>query len=203
MSQKTFQPTEQLAEEVEAHRKADHPVNPLFLNRWSPRSYSDRKISEEDLLTVLEAARWTPSAANKQPWRFIIAKTEEQLQAIRQLVLPSNRPWTDNAPAIIVLASYKLWKDDTINPYHALDTGAAWQSIALQATLLGLSTRAVGSFDKEKARIALNVPDDYELHLFIPIGYKGEAEALKEEFREREQPNTRLPLSELIIEGKW
>lgn len=203
MSQKTFSPTEQIAEEVQAHRKADYPVNPLFLNRWSPRSYSDRKVSDEDLFTLLEAARWTPSAANAQPWRFIIAKTEEQLQTLRELVLPSNRLWTDKAPAIIVLASHKLWRDGQPNPYHALDAGAAWQSIALQASLLGVSTRAVASFDHEKAREVLNVPDEYELHLFIPVGYKGDIQSLHENFHDLEKPNDRRPLSESIIEGKW
>lgn len=203
MSQKTFNPTEQIAEEVQNHRKADYPINPLFLNRWSPRSYSDRIVSEQDLLTVLEAARWTPSAGNRQPWRFIIAKTEEQLQTLRELVQPSHRPWTDKAPAIIVLASYKLKPEGGSNPYHALDTGAAWQSIALQASLLGLSTRAIANFDNEKARQVLNVPEDYDLHLFIPIGYRGEIGDLHEDFRDREKPNDRRPLNEFIIEGKW
>ncbi|MDT3428662.1 nitroreductase [Paenibacillus forsythiae] len=203
MSQQTFNPTEQLSEAVKANREADHSINPLFVNRWSPRSFSDRSVSEEDLLTVLEAARWAPSARNGQPWRFLLAKTEEQLQTFRELIFPSNRVWADQAPAIIGLASYKLWEDGQPNRFHAFDTGAAWQAIALQASLLGLSTRAIASFDQEKARTALNVPDDYDVHLLIPIGYQGEADALNEDFRSLEKPNGRRALKDSIIEGKW
>ncbi|AHV95963.1 nitroreductase [Paenibacillus sabinae T27] len=203
MSQQTFNPTQELSEEVEANRKADHPINPLFLNRWSPRSYADRVVSEEDLLTVLEAARWAPSARNGQPWRFVLAKTEEQLQTFRELVLPSNRLWADQAPVLIALASYKLWDDGQPNRFHAFDTAAAWQALALQASLLGLSTRAIASFDQEKARTALNVPDDYEVHLIIALGYKGDAGSVHENYRELEKPNARRSLSDSIIEGKW
>ncbi|BCG57685.1 nitroreductase family protein [Paenibacillus sp. URB8-2] len=203
MSQQTFNPTQELSEEVEANRQADHPINPLFVNRWSPRSYSDRVVREEDLLTVLEAARWAPSARNGQPWRFVLAKTEEQLQTFRELIFPNNRLWADQAPVIIALASYKLWDDGQPNRFHAFDSAAAWQALALQASLLGLSTRAIASFDQEKARTELNVPDDYDVHLLITLGYKGDPDSVHQDYRDLEKPNKRRPLNESIIEGKW
>jgi len=52
-------------------RAADHAIDPLFLERWSPRAFSDDEISEAELLSLFEAARWAPSSYNSQPWRFI------------------------------------------------------------------------------------------------------------------------------------
>ncbi|WP_409346820.1 nitroreductase family protein [Paenibacillus sp. MBLB4367] len=203
MSNQTLNPAEQLFEEVETHRKADYPVTPLFLNRWSPRAYSNREVSDEALFTVLEAGRWAPSSSNLQPWRFVIAKTEEQLKAFYAFIRPNNRLWIEQAPVLILLASQRTNANGDPNGAHAFDTGAAWGSIALQARLLGLATRPVGGFDKDQARIALNVPDEYELHAIVALGYQGEAAALHEQFREKEIPNGRRPLSESIIEGQW
>ena len=68
-------------------RKADHDVNPLMLNRWSPRAMSGEEISDEDLMRLFEAARWAPSSYNGQPWRFIYAKRNT---AILGLIIQSN-----------------------------------------------------------------------------------------------------------------
>jgi nitroreductase len=198
-----YSPIEQVLPEVEAHRTAEHPIHPLFLNRWSARSYDNRSVSDEVLYTILEAARWAPSSSNLQPWRFIVAKTTEQRKDFEEFIRPNNRLWTDHAPILLLLASHKLRADGESNRAHAFDTGAAWASIALQARILGLSTRAVGGFDKDKARIVLHVPDEYELHAVIALGYPGAKESLHESFQDKELPNGRRPLSESIIEGKF
>lgn len=203
MSNQTLNLAEQLYSEVEAHRKADYPVAPLFLNRWSPRSYKESQVTDEVLNTVLEAARWAPSSSNLQPWRFVVAKTEEQRKAFHTFIRPNNRLWVEKAPVLILLASHRVNANGDPNGAHAFDTGAAWGLLALQAKLLGLSTRAIGGFDKEEARIALHVPDEFELHAVIALGYQGDTETLHESFRDREAPNGRRPLQESIIEGKW
>ncbi|MFH5181627.1 nitroreductase family protein [Paenibacillus sp. TAB 01] len=151
----------------------------------------------------MEAARWAPSSSNLQPWRFIVAKTEEQKLKFQEFIKPNNRLWTDRAPVLALIASHKLRQDGQPNGAHAFDTGAAWASIALQAHLLGLATRAVGGYDKDKARQVLNVPDEYELHAVIALGYRGSRDALPEELREREEPNGRRPLTDSIIEGSF
>lgn len=202
MNMSTFSTLNELTKEVQANRKTEYPVAPLFLNRWSPRSFSDRKVSDQDLYTVLEAAHWAPSSFNDQPWRFIIAKTEEQLKGFHQFLNEFNRSWAAKAPVLVLLASQKSRDNGDPNPAHSFDTGTAWGFMALQAALLGLSTHAIGGFDKEKARALLNVPDDFELHAVIAIGYRGDRNQLPEGLREREVPNTRRPLKELIFEGK-
>ncbi|NOU95186.1 nitroreductase [Paenibacillus sp. LMG 31456] len=191
----------EFAPEVQSNRKSEFPVNPLFLNRWSPRAYSERKVSDEDLNTILEAAHWAPSASNDQPWRFIVAKTQEQLGIFHQFVNEFNMVWASKAPVLIVVASKKVRGNGDPNVAHAFDSGTAWGSLALQATLLGLVTHAMGGFDREKARQLLNVPDELELHAVIAVGYLGDKSKLPEALQARELPNGRLPLSEVVFEG--
>ncbi|GAB7388797.1 nitroreductase family protein [Bacillaceae bacterium] len=194
---------ELLTEEVKSRRHADYLIHPLFLGRWSPRSFNDRPVPDEMLFTVLEAARWAPSSNNDQPWRFIIARTEEQQKKFQSFIRPSNRIWSDRAPVLVLLASRKLRPNGELNPAHAFDAGAAWGYLSIQAALLGLSTHAMGGFDKEAARSVLNVPDDYELHVVIAVGYRGPREELPEQLRRREWPNERRPLRESVIEGAF
>ncbi|MBP1960976.1 nitroreductase family protein [Paenibacillus aceris] len=189
--------------EVEENRKADYPVHSLFLNRWSSRAFEPREVSDETLLTVLEAARWAPSSSNLQPWRFIVAKSEPQKQKFQSFIKPNNRLWTDHAPILVLILSHKLRQDGAPNGAHAFDAGAAWASIAFQAHLLGLATRAVGGYDKDIARKELGVPDEYELHAVIALGYRGSLESLPSDLQERELPNSRRALNDSIIEGSF
>jgi Nitroreductase len=185
--------------EVAASRQPDHPVHPLILNRWSPRSYSDRPVTDEVLLTVLEAARWAPSASNAQPWRFYVARTEAEHEIFRTFIRPTNRLWTDKAPVLLLLASEKLKENGDPNGAHAFDSGAAWGLLALQANLLGLSTRAVGGFDAGKAREVLGTPEHIALHAVIALGYQGDLDTLEASFHEREIPNSRRPLQDSLL----
>ncbi|NBD23652.1 nitroreductase family protein [Paenibacillus glycinis] len=184
---------------IAANRTPDYPVHPLVLNRWSPRSYADRPVAEDTLHTVLEAARWAPSSSNAQPWRFYVARTEAEHEVFRSFIKPNNRLWTDHAPVLLLLASDKLRDNGEPSGAHAFDAGAAWGILALQANLLGLSTRAVGGFDADKAREALETPERIALHAVIALGYRGDADALHESFREREVPNGRRPLRESLL----
>lgn len=185
--------------EVANAREANAPVHPLILNRWSPRAYEPRPVPEELQATVLEAARWAPSSSNQQPWRFYVARTPEEHETFRSFINPNNRLWTDGAPILILIASEKLKEDGGPNGAHAFDAGAAWGILALQAQLVGLSTRAVGGYDRDKAREALGTPDHIELHAVIALGYRGDAASLPESLREREKPNGRRSARESLL----
>ncbi|HEY5895819.1 MAG TPA: nitroreductase family protein [Chthoniobacterales bacterium] len=89
----------------------------------------------------------------------------------------------------------------SISTSHSFDTGAAWQNLALQAHLLGWGTRAIGGYDREKARIALRVPEDFALEAAVAIGRPGDKSLLSAEFQDREIPSGRQSLKELVIEG--
>src|SRR5690554_2946921 len=111
---------------LESTRVSPYPIDPIFLNRWSPRAYSDRTVSDQDIYTVIEAAHWAPSANNLQPWRFIIAKTEEQLAHFHTFINEFNLIWASKAPVLIMVASKKTKDNGDPNGPHAFDTGTAW-----------------------------------------------------------------------------
>lgn len=191
---------EQVLEDVSVFRNADYPVDPLFIQRWSSRSFADQPVSSETLYTVLEAARWAPSSSNLQPWRFVLAQTEEEHNLFRQFILPGNRLWTDKAPVLILIATDKR-RDESgeINSAHKFDAGTAWGFLSIQAYLLGLSTRAIGGFDRAKASEVLGLPEYIEPHAVVALGYQAAAEQLDEKLRDKEKPSSRRNLSESIL----
>jgi nitroreductase len=191
----------ELDNEVQGQRKSQYPINPIFLNRWSPRAYANRAVSEQDLMTVLEAAHWAPSSFNDQPWRFIYAKTNGQLAVFHRFLSEFNLTWAAQAPVLILVATDKLRPNGDPNGAHSFDGGTAWGYMALQAKLLGLVTHAMGGFDREKARELLNIPDNFELHAVVALGYPGDKNQLPTSLQEREVPNGRGPLEEVIFEG--
>jgi len=194
---------EEVSAEVQPHRKAEHGVSPLFLNRWSPRAFDNREVAEEDLNAILEAAHWAPSSFNDQPWRFVVAKTEEQLAVFHQFLGDFNKLWASSAPVLVLVASDTKRENGDPNGAHAFDAGTAWGHLALAATLKGLATHAIGGFDRQQAKAALNLPEQFELHAVIAIGYQGDKSNLPAPIQEREVPNDRKPLSEVVFEGSY
>lgn len=186
---------------AEQTRRPEYPVHAHFVNRWSSRAFDSRPVEEDVLYTVLEAARWAPSSGNGQPWRFIVARTQEERERFRSFIRPGNRVWSDRAPALVLLVSYTLNANGEPGGSHAFDAGAAWGTIASQAALLGLNTRAIGGFDHELAREALHIPEEYDLHAVITLGYRGDKSVLPETLQEREVPTDRRSLNELVHEG--
>jgi len=184
---------------VEKHRKPESSVDPLFLNRWSSRAFSEQEVSEEVLSSILEAATWAPSASNEQPWRFVIARTKEERALFQDFINARNQLWSQKAPVLILLGSAKKRSNNTPNSSHSFDAGAAWGYLALQAKLLGLNTRAIGGFDKDKARELLNIPGDIELHAVVALGYNGNVESLYEDFQKLEIPTSRRSVRKNII----
>jgi len=184
-------------QQVKQFRQAEFDIDPLFLKRWSPRSFLDKEVPEEVLMRVFEAARWAPSANNSQPWRFIIARTKTDREKFHSFIFERNLQWCEKAPVLAVLVS------DKEDGAYAFDAGTAWGYLALQAAKEGLITHAMGGFDKDKARELLNVPDTFDVQIVIAIGYQGEKEALPEDFQTREQPSNRRPLKESIFEGEF
>jgi len=188
-------------------RTPGHSVHPLFVERWSPRAFTGEPLANETLFGFFEAARWAPSAYNSQPWRFLYAKNDsEHWPQFVGLLSEFNRAWAQNASALVILLSKTHFvppgKTEAIPATtHAFDAGAAWANLALQASLDGWSTHAVGGYDKDKAREVLGIPADYALEAAIVIGKRGDKTLLPPNLQEREQPSPRRPLAELVAEG--
>lgn len=188
-------------------RIADHPVDPIFTSRWSPRSFTDETLPEPALLTMFEAARWAPSASNHQPWRFAYGlRGDAGFEAILGALVSFNAVWAGKAAALVAVASKANvagTEGEVPNPYHSFDAGAAWAGLALQAHLSGWAAHAMGGFDREKAAAALNLPAGHHLQAVVAIGRQGEAQALPESYRAREVPNARLPLDKIARRGTF
>lgn len=194
---------------MSAPRLPDHPINPLFTERWSPRALTAEPIEERVLLSLLEAARWAPSSNNSQPWRFIWARRDTPSWGpLFDTLNPGNQAWAQRASALVLVISRTQWvapgqTEVTALGAHAFDTGAAWASLAFQAHLSGWQTHAMGGFQRDLARSSLGIPQDHALHAVIAIGRRGDKSVLTPEQQAREQPNGRHPLSSLAAEGRF
>jgi nitroreductase len=192
---------------AEKPRHAEHTIDPLFLERWSPRAFTDETISQAELLALFEAARWAPSAYNAQPWRFLYARRNSaHWDKLLGLLIPANQAWASRAAALIFLVSDGNFQPpgaDKPRPLrsHSLDAGAAWASLALQATRAGWRAHGMGGFDVERAATELNVPEGHTVELAIAIGRPGERSSLPEAYQAREFPSGRKPVAEFAFEG--
>ena len=185
--------------------QAQYPVDELFLDRWSPRALSGESVTDEELMTLFEAARWAPSSYNNQPWRILYARREtEQWPVFFNLLVEGNQAWAKDAAALLLFISKETF-DFNGKPYptHSFDTGAAWENLALQATMLGLVTHGMQGFDYERARSELNIPEGFRVEAMIAVGHPGDPAQLPEKMREREAPSGRKTLSEIICEGSF
>jgi nitroreductase len=185
-------------------RKPEHPVDPLFVNRWSPRAMSGEVIPEADLMTLFEAAKWAPSSSNGQPWRILYARRGTPAwDTFFNLLLDFNKMWCANAGALVVWVSKKTLDNGQPGRTHSFDTGSAWMSLALQAFLKGYVAHGMAGLDYERARTELGVPDEFQVEAMCAIGVPGDPAVLHERMRKSENPNDRRPLEKTIAEGKF
>jgi len=186
-------------------RKADYPIEPLLLDRWSPRAMSGESISREELMTMFEAARWAPSSFNSQQWRALYAHRDtEHWQTFFGLLVDANKTWANNAAVLVVFVARKNF-DHTGEPSitHSFDAGAAWENFALQGFQLGLVVHGIEGFDYDKARQELGIPDEFDVEAMAAVGRPGSKESLPERLRARESPNDRRKLSDSVFEGAF
>lgn len=194
-----------LTEEVRTWRKPAYDVHPLIVNRWSPRSMTGEELSDDELMPLFEAARWAPSSNNAQLWRFVFAKRQTPFwETFVDLLADGNKVWARQAAALVVVTSRKLFeRHDKPAVTYAFDAGAAWENLALEGTRRGFVVHGMQGFDYERARSALHVPDHYDVLAMIAIGKRAPKESLPSHLQEREQPNDRRPLTEIIVPGRF
>jgi nitroreductase len=192
-------------EKGSSHRQPAFPIEPLLVDRWSPRAMSGAPLTETELMTLFEAARWAPSSGNFQPWRFLYACRDTDFwPAFLALLKPSNREWAARAGALVVVISRTHFEGDG-RPCvtHSFDSGAAWQNLALQAWLNKLVAHGMEGFDYGRARRVLRVPDGYAVEAMIALGHPGNKAELSESLQKKEKPSNRRPLSETVCEGPF
>jgi len=185
----------------------DHPILDALKNRWSPYAFADRPVEPEKIRSLLEAARWSASAFNEQPWRFILGTKnhpESYAKALGCLV-EANQGWAKQAPVLILTASSTTYsRNDKPNRVHQHDLGLAVQNLIVQATAMDLFAHQMAGIDQDRVRSEYNLPASFEPQTAIAIGYGVSADNLPEEMRAKEQaPRSRMPLSEFVFGETW
>jgi nitroreductase len=191
-------------------RHSEYPVEPLFLERWSPRAFDGSLVPQADLETMFDAARWAPSAFNSQPWRFLYAhRGDAHWPLFLDVLVPFNREWAQHAAVLVYILSDTLPFTDrkTGEPApsltHSFDAGAAWALLALQAWRMGYYAHGMSGIELDRARDALGVPERYVINAAAAIGRQGDPATLPERLRAREEPSDRDPLRDIAFHGPF
>jgi nitroreductase len=185
-------------------RKADHPIDALFIDRWSPRAMSGEAIPEADLMVLFEAARWAPSSYNNQPWRILYARRDgPHWSLFLGLLTDSNKAWAGNAAALLLFVSKETFENGKPSITHTYDAGAAWENLALQGWLRGYVVHGMQGFDYARARTDLGIPEGFRVEAMAAVGRPGKKETLPEALQKREAPSDRRKLAGTICEGPF
>lgn len=182
------------------------PLTDLIRNRWSPRAYSDRPVSRDDLIAVLEAARWAASCNNMQPWRYLVTTRDDAAEHQRMVncLKPGNQEWAPMAPVLMIALANRKRPDGDDNRHALHDTGAASALLTLEASARGLFVRQMAGIEVDKVRETYAVPADYDVVAGLALGYQGEPDTLPEHRQEPETaPRVRNPLSDMVFAGAF
>lgn len=194
----------ELTPEVEAARQPDAPVDVAILQRWSPRAFSSRPVEAEKLDAVFEAARWAASSYNEQPWRFLLARTPQDLEKFNSCLLPANQVWAKDAPVLVFVAAKKTFTHNgQPNKTYQFCTGAATAYLSLACTQQGLIAHGMAGLDADMARATLGVPTDFDILAAFAIGYRGDKSQLPPEYQEREFVSERRPARDSVMESHF
>ena len=188
--------------EAQNPRVASADVDPLFINRWSPRSFSSDPLTDSEIAAIFEGMRWSPSSFNRQPWLFVYETDGPDRDVFDSILLEGNRMWAHKAPLIgFIFANTKT--PEGRRPRTAqFDTGAAWMALALQARSLGLYTHGMAGIDLDAAHEKLGVSNEfYTVICGFVAGRIGPRGDLPVDMQERESPNDRKPISEIAHKG--
>lgn len=180
----------------------EHPVLDVLAERWSPRAYdAENAIDEAKLAASLEAARWTPSANNSQPWRFIVARRGTALHAqVVDSLVGFNQTWAANAAALVVAVAETATEDGTPITHALYDLGQAVAHFSVQAHHEGLLVHQMGGFDPEAVREFADLEPRFSAVTVFAVGEFGDVSALPEVLQQRETaPRVRRPITETVI----
>mgnify|MGYP005839726273 CR=1 FL=1 len=193
----------------EIRQNSEAAVHELIAGRWSPRAFDPtRKVSRDQLLSLLEAARWAPSCFGDEPWRFVIGDKdadEAGWNRIFSSLAEKNQLWAKHAPLLILaVADSQFRMNGNPNRWGQYDSGAASISLCLQAEALGLSAHQMGGFDSDAVRESVGVSEQFTPMAVIAVGYQGSLDDLAEDFHGMETaPRKRQPLAENFFSGRW
>jgi nitroreductase len=185
----------------------DQPVHALLSSRWSPYAFADRDVSDQDLRSLFEAARWAPSSYNEQPWSYLVATRAdaEEFERLLSCLVEANQAWARHAPVLALgVARHAFTRNDKPNAAAEHDLGLAAGGLLVEATARGLVVHQMIGILPDRARELYAIPDHSHALTGIAIGYEGETSSLPEGLRQRDlAPRARKPLSEFVFGGRF
>lgn len=184
------------------HATTSTPILSTLTERWSPRAFdTDHALPENALLGAFEAARWSPSASNTQPWRFIVARRgSESFSKIEATLAGFNSAWAGAASALVVNLAAVETATGEPQRWAEYDLGQAVAHLSVQAHSEGLYVHQMGGFDGAKISESFGLGSDLRPVSVMTIGKLGVPEQLAEPLKERElAPRSRLSVDEIII----
>lgn len=185
------------------------PLHDIITKRWSCRAFdADKPVSREQIVALMEAARWAPSCFGDEPWRFLVwdkNSNSATWQKAFDCLVEWNQNWVKNAPLLLLVTANSIFrKNGKPNAWGQYDSGAAAENLCLQAVAMGLMAHQMGGFDADKIRQVFGIPEQFTCMAMIAVGYQGEETVLNEELKELElAPRSRTPLGEHFFEGTW
>lgn len=192
-----------MSEKIAQTRVAIHS---LLAERWSPRAFSSQAIDEKKISTLIEAARWSPSSYNLQPWRFIVWHQHQNpyFEQVYATLSNTNKAWVRNVPVLIGVFADTRGVEGQVNHAAVYDTGAAALALVLQAQALGLVSHQLGGFDKQALREQFAIPEHITILSLIAIGYQGQVHELREDLQAKElAPRSRQALESIVFNNTW
>ena len=186
--------------------KTVYPVNDLSKIRWSPRAFDDKPVEKGKIRSILEAARWSPSAGNEQPWRFMIGfRNDETWKKIFETLDESNKVWVKPVPVLLLSIGKKvLSRRNTPYAHFQYDTGQSVAHLTFEATNQGLYVHQMAGFDPEKAIREFNIPADHQPLTAIALGYITDPSSLPPDLKERElAERKRKNFDEFVFSGTF
>jgi nitroreductase len=185
----------------------DHPIHELLAERWSPYAFQDRLVSEADLCSLFEAARWAASSYNEQPWSYIVSTKEnpELFQQLLSCLVDANQFWAKDAPVLALgIVSHKFTRNQENNRAATHDLGLATSNLVVEATAREICVHQMIGILPDKARDLFEIPEGYEAWTAIAIGYQGDPMTLPDALKERDlMPRQRKPLDQFVFSEKW
>ena len=185
----------------------DHPILQVLADRWSPYGFEDRPVPTPDLLSLFEAARWAASSFNEQPWSFLVATRENQLEFGRLLscLMEANQAWAKTVPVLVLgVVSLRFASNNKDNRAAVHDLGLAAANLVVEATTRGLSVHQMIGILPDKAREVYLIPEHFEAWTAMAIGYRADPDKLPDALKERDlKPRQRKPLDKFVFTGQW
>ena len=180
------------------------PIADVLARRWSPRGFDvTAELDAAQVAALLEAGRWAPSAANSQPWRFLVGlRGTADFDLIYGCLTGGNLAWANRASGLIVMVAQVL--DDQGNPrqWAEYDTGQAAAAISVQAESMGLSAHQMGGFDRQQVVERFGLDDALRPMAVMAVGALDPEPGLPEPFATREAaPRQRIALADLVLNG--